>query len=151
MGNFNSVRDILDYAIQEETQAKIFYDKLAESVKKEEVRAAIKKFATDELRHKLRLEGVRDGDVVLQDEEIGSLGIADSLKKEVKLHVDMTYKELLAYAIKKEHQAFQLYSQMAQRIRDPILQEMFTHLAQEEAEHKLKLEIEYDLLCRKAL
>ena len=144
MTEFNSIRDILEYAIGEEARAKVFYDKLAGSVKKEEVRTALKKFASDELRHKLRLEGVRDGDVILEDEEVGSLGIADLLK-DVKLHADMTCKELLAYAIKKEHQAFQLYSHLAQRAKDPIIREVFTHLAQEEAEHKLKLEIEYDL------
>lgn len=145
MAEFNSIRSILEYAIGEETRAREFYDQLARRVKKEDVRVALKKFASDELRHRLRLEGVRDGDVILEDEEIGSLGIADSLR-EVKLHTDMTYKELLAYAIKKEQQAFQLYTRMARRAQDPVVREVFNHLAQEEAEHKLKLEIEYDLI-----
>jgi rubrerythrin len=144
MKNFNSIRDILNFAIEEELQAKTFYEKLADCVKKQDVKTAVKQFALDELRHKMRLEGVRDGDVMLRDEEIGSLGVADSLR-DVKPHAEMTYKELLAYAVKKEQQAFGFYSQLAKSAKAPIIREMFTHLAQEEAEHKLKLEIEYDL------
>jgi rubrerythrin len=144
MKNFNSIRDILNFAIEEELQAKMFYEKLADCVKKQDVKTAVKQFALDELRHKMRLEGVRDGDVTLQDEEIGSLDIADSLR-DVKPHAEMTYKELLAYAIKKEQRAFRFYSQLAKLAKNPIIREMFSHLAQEEAEHKLKLEIEYDL------
>jgi rubrerythrin len=144
MKNFNSIRDILNYAIEEESQARSFYEKMAGCIKREDVKAAVKQFALDELRHKLRLEGVRDGDVMLQDEEVGSLDLADSIR-DIKPHAEMTYKELLAYAIKKEYQAFQFYMQLAQSAKEPIFREMFTHLAQEEAEHKLKLEIEYDL------
>jgi len=144
MMNFDSVRDILNFAIEDELKAKLFYEELAGLVQKETVKTALKNFALDELRHKIRLEGVRDGDVILQDEEVGNLGIADTIK-EIRPHADMSYRDLLAYAIKKEHQAFELYSQMARLTKDPIMQEVFTHLAQEEAQHKLKLEIEYDL------
>jgi rubrerythrin len=144
MKNFSSVRDILSFAIDEETRAKSLYDTLAGLVSQQDVKNALKKFATDELRHKLRLEGVRDGDVIMQDEEVGSLGIADSVK-EIKPHIQMTYRELLAYAIRKEQQAFDFYMRLADAAKEPIMREMFTHLAQEEAEHKLKLEIEYDL------
>ncbi|MBM4102629.1 MAG: hypothetical protein FJ263_01060 [Planctomycetes bacterium] len=144
MTPFNSIRDILNYAIEDESRAQSFYEKLAGIAKKEDVKAALTKFALDELRHKLRLEGVRDGDVIFEDEEVGSLGIANTIQ-EVKPHADMSYKELLAFAMRKENQAYRLYSQLAQSAKEPHIRELFTHLAQEEAQHKLKLEIEYDL------
>jgi rubrerythrin len=144
MINFNSIRDILNYAIAEESRAKSLYEKLAGIVKKEDVKAALNKLALDELRHKLRLEGVRDGDIIVEDEEVGSLGIADSIK-EAKPHADMSYQELLAFALMKENESYQLYTQMAMLAGDEIIREVFTQLAQEEAQHKLKLEIEYDL------
>jgi hypothetical protein len=84
------------------------------------------------------------GTGILQDEEFGSLDIADLLR-DIKLHRNMSYKELLAYAIKKENQAYRLYSQLANSAKEPVIGQMFAHLAQEEAQHKLKLEIEYDL------
>jgi rubrerythrin len=63
MQHYHSIRDILNNAIQQESQAKSFYEHLACDVKKEDVKAALKNFALDEFRHKLRLEAVRDGDI----------------------------------------------------------------------------------------
>ncbi|MBN1125109.1 MAG: hypothetical protein JXA82_08880, partial [Sedimentisphaerales bacterium] len=58
---------------------------------------------------------------------------------------DMKYDEILALAIRKEYAAQQLYSKLAGAAKDPQTQKIFTLLAQEEAKHKLALEIEYDL------
>ena len=144
MKNFKTIRDILDYAIEKEAEANSFYKHLAQDVEKAELRAELENFAVDEFQHKLRLEAVRDGQVELTEEEIGSLHIAESID-DVKLRRDMSAKELLAYAIKQEAAAERLYSQMAQLAKRPDVKELFTLLAQEEAQHRLNLEIEYDL------
>ena len=144
MKNFQTIRDILDYAIEKEAEANSFYNHLAQDVKKAELRAELENFAVDELQHKLRLEAVRDGRIELTEEEIGSLHIAESID-DVKLRRNMSPKELLAYAIKQEDAAQRLYSQMAQLAKRDDVKELFTLLAQEEARHKLNLEIEYDL------
>ena len=115
-----TIRDILDYAIEQEEEANRFYKHLAQDVEKEELRAVLEDFAIDEARHKLRLEGVRDG--------------------------EMDYKELLAFAIKKEAKAEQLYTKLAQLTKREHIKELFTLLAQEEARHKFNLEFEYDLV-----
>jgi rubrerythrin len=144
MKNFKTIRDILDYAIEKEAEANSFYNHLAQDVEKAELRAELENFAVDELQHKLRLEAVRDGRIELTEEEIGSLHIAESID-DVKLRRNMSPKELLAYAIKQEDAAQRLYSQMAQLAKQDDVKELFTLLAQEEAQHKLNLEIEYDL------
>lgn len=108
------------------------------------MRQALKNFALDEFQHKLRLEGIRDGQVQFHDDEVGNLGIAASVDYVIP-HPGMTYKELLAFAIKKEDEAQRLYSKMSQLAKDEKVKEMFRHLAQEEAQHKLNLEFEYDL------
>ena len=57
---------------------------------------------------------------------------------------DMTYQDLLTIAMKKEKGAFKLYTDLANKISDPKIKEIFLGLAQEEAKHKLRFEIEYD-------
>ena len=139
-----TIRDILDYAIEQEIEANKFYIHLARDVEKEELRAALESFAIDEARHKLRLEGVRDGQIELTPEEIGSLDLADTIEA-VTLRRNMNYKELLAFAIKKEARAEQLYTKLAQLTKREHIRELFNLLAQEEARHKFNLEFEYDL------
>ena len=130
MKNFQTIRDILDYAIEKEAEANSFYNHLAQDVKKAELRAELENFAIDELQHKLRLEAVRDGRIEVH---------------RAMIMIDESPKELLAYAIKQEDAAQRLYSQMAQLAKRDDVKELFTLLAQEEARHKLNLEIEYDL------
>ena len=144
MERLRSIRDILDYAIEKENEACSFYKHLAEHISKPELREAVENFSADEFQHKLHLEGVRDGEVELTPEEVGSLHIAEGLEA-VKPRDEMSYKELLAFAIKQEDAAQKLYSKLAQVTKRDKVKELFTLLAQEEARHKLNLEFEYDL------
>jgi rubrerythrin len=114
MRHLRSIEDILDYAIERESQANVFYKNLAPLVDKPKVRAAIENFALDEYRHKLHLEAIRDGEITFTDDEIGSLELADCLDDK-KPYSGMTYMELLAFAIKKEDKAHKFYTQLAQR------------------------------------
>ena len=136
--------DILDYAIEQETQANSFYKHLAQDVQKSELREALEDFAVQEFQHKIHLEGVRDGEVKLTPEEVGSLDIAEHLKP-IPVREDMSYPELLAFAIQKEAHAEQLYLKLASITKREEVKKVFMLLAQEEAQHKLNLEIEYDL------
>ncbi len=139
-----TIADIIEYAIEQEAKANSFYKHLAQDVEKAELKRALENLAVDEFQHKLRLEGVRDGQVELIEEEIGSLHIAESID-DVKPRRNMSFKELLAFAIKQESAAQKLYMKLAQITKRPKVKEMFVLLAQEEARHKLNLEIEYDL------
>ena len=145
MGYIRSIEDILDYAIEREVQANIFYKKLAKTVEKPDVRATIKTFALDEYRHKLQLEGIKDGCLTFEHNEVESLGLADSLD-DLKPNAEMNYKELLAFAIKKEDDAHRMYIQLSQCTEQEEFKELFIQLAHEEAEHRFGLEFEYDTI-----
>ena len=56
----------------------------------------------------------------------------------------MDYQEALVVAMKKEKKAFKMYIDLAGATDDTNLQTVFMSLAQEEAKHKLRFEIEYD-------
>ena len=57
---------------------------------------------------------------------------------------DLDYQKALVLAMKKEKAAFKLYSDMAEAVEDAKLKDTLKALAQEEAKHKLRFEIEYD-------
>jgi rubrerythrin len=70
--------------------------------------------------------------------------IGDYLVEVNKSREDLTYQESLIIAMKEEKAAFRLYLDLANRTEDARLKKTFLMLAQEEAKHKLRFEIEYD-------
>jgi rubrerythrin len=144
MAKLASVGAVLDLAIMREGEAHDFYRRLAGRVTRPDVRTAIEDFAADELRHRFRLEAIRAGETAFMDDEVGSLNLADTVP-EVQPHPDMSYIELLIIAMNKEKAAFRIYTNLASIARTKECRDTLLKLAQEEARHKLRLEIEYDL------
>ena len=144
MENFESVDEILDFAIGREIEAIRLYIDLAGKVNKPEMREVLKGFAREEQEHKIKLEDAKAVGMVLVDEEVASLGIADEVEGG-EFHPDMSYAEILLFAIKKEDVSVKLYTDMAKIAQDEEVKDMLLQLAQEETEHKLRFEMEYDL------
>ncbi len=142
---FESINDVLDFAIGEEEKAYQLYQALAEKAKAPAVKKALQEFATEELGHKSRLEAARNGELKLG----GAKPNADRLMIEdylvdIELQPDMSYVDTLVYAIKKEKAAYKLYFDLANQADTQEVHDLFMALAQEEANHKLRFEIEYD-------
>jgi len=53
-----------------------------------------------------------------------------------------SYQQALEFAIGKEAEAYHFYMAMADRVEDPKMRKVFENLAEEELEHKAKLELE---------
>lgn len=141
---FNTLNDILEFAIGEEEAAVNFYTMLAGQSKNEEIKAVFVSFAKEEMGHKARLTGVREtGLNDLGGTPVKDLKIADYLV-DISPRPDMPYPEALILAMKKEKAAFRLYSALSERVTDPAHKQLFSLLAQEEARHKLRFELEYD-------
>jgi len=145
MKRFNSVEEILDFAIEREIEANKFYTELAERMDRPEMRKVFEDFAKEELGHKAKLEAVKQGKFAISSEEekVPSLGIAD-YAVDVEPKPDMSYADTLVVAMKKEKAAYRLYLDLAAVAEDEELTNMFLSLANEEAKHKLRFEIEYD-------
>jgi rubrerythrin len=71
------------------------------------------------------------------------LKIGDHLVN-VDLDADIDYQQALILAMKAEKAAYKLYTELASATDDAGLQETLMALANEEAKHKLRFEIEYD-------
>jgi rubrerythrin len=144
MAKFDSVNSILDFAIQREEEAWKFYLDLAERMDRREMREVFESFAREEQRHKSKLESVKAGEIPAPSTvKVTSLDMTDYLS-DVEPGPNMEYQDALIVAMKKEKAAFKLYNDLATAADDENLRGLFLGLAQEEAKHKLRFEIEYD-------
>ena len=144
MNDFKSIDDVLDFAIQSEQEAVDFYTNLANESKNQAMCKVFIQFANEEKGHKKRLQNIkREETFEFSDEKVIDLKIGDYLI-DVKPATDMSYQDALILAMKKEKSAFKLYSDLAGIAPNSDLKNVFLALAQEEAKHKLRFEIEYD-------
>ena len=140
----DTVEQILDFAIEQEEKAADFYTNLAAQMGHEHMKAAFLGFADEERGHKAKLLNIKaGGQLVPAQQQVMDLKIGDYLE-DVKLSRDLDYQQALIVAMKAEKAAFKLYHDLASATDDPALQQTLLALAQEEAKHKLRFEIEYD-------
>lgn len=143
MANFNSVNEILDFAIAGEREAQNFYADLARKADRSGMRELFASFVAEERQHEQKLREIKAGKLKLgAGEKVTDLKIGDYLVA-VKPSPRMTYQQALILAMKKEKAAFKMYTDLASRVKGN-LKKTFLDLAQEEAKHKLHFEIEYD-------
>ncbi|UCE73974.1 MAG: ferritin family protein [Methanomassiliicoccales archaeon] len=144
MEKFGSVNELLDFAIEKEQEANMFYIGLAKKMERESMRKVFQDFAAEEQKHKEKLTGVKEGKQLMPAEQkVIDLKIGDYLV-DVPAGPDMDYQDALILAMKKEKASFRLYTDLAATTEDGNLQSLMHGLAQEEAKHKLRLEMEYD-------
>lgn len=150
----DAIDEILDFAIGEEQLAADFYTRLATKTDRPAMKQVFSGFAQEELGHRAKLEAVKrsaasgGGSKLLavgEGEKVPDLKIADFLVDvEPDAGGELDYQKALTIAMKKEKAAFRLYSDLAASAGNPELKTLFLGLAQEEARHKLRFEIEYD-------
>jgi len=148
MEEFETNEDILKFAIDREVQANQFYVALAERMAEPQMRQVFENLAAEELEHKalLELEVMKRGTVVASEEMTGRFAANGAADVTTVLH--MGYKNALAIGIDKERASFRLYADWIATAEDEEQREILLSLAEEEAKHKARLEIEYDMLVR---
>ena len=145
MNEFKSIDDIIDFAIKDEIRASNLYADLAKRSRSKEMQKVFEQFSKEELGHKKKLELIKKGKKMApSNTKIQDLKIGDYLVEVNTSRDDLSYQDALIIAMKEEKAAFRLYSDLAARTNDPTAKETFLMLAQEEARHKLRFEIEYD-------
>jgi rubrerythrin len=136
--------EIIAFAIDNEIEAYHFYTDLAAKAKNPEMKKVLLDFAAEEQGHRKLLEDFKKGKQVnLGGDKIIDLKIAD-YAVDVQLTKDMKYQDILILAMKKEKMAFMLYTDLAESSQEPEAKKLFAALAQQEAKHKLRFELEYD-------
>ena len=145
MKKLNSISNILDLAMSAELKAYQLYTDMAAMVENVWISKTLEGLAQEELLHHAKLKAVKAGRKTLKQEQVGKLDIPEMLE-DVQPHPDMNYRDLLAFAIRKENLSHKLYNRLASIFSEPHLRDTFLRLANEEAEHKRRFEMQYKSL-----
>lgn len=143
---FESVDDILAYAIGKEEEAVKFYMDLAGKEKFKAVKETFEGFAKEEEKHVALLTGLQTDKSKVEDYElkvVPDLKISDYLV-ETEYKEGMFMQDILRIAMKREEVAVKLYNDLAGKTDNAEVKRVMNILAQEEAKHKLGLETMYD-------
>lgn len=145
MSNLNNAKDILEFAIEAERAAAALYEDLAEKAKSPAMKATLHEFAGEERGHERKLLAFQSGKTALgASSGVRDLRISEYTRNPVEIGPGSDYQTVLLFAMHQEKLAFRLYSDLAARVEDPAAKQLLLGLAQEEAKHKLRFELEYD-------
>ncbi len=140
---FSSVREIIDYAIEKEEEARYYYIEASKYTDNQKIKELFESLAKEEENHKKILEE-------LNIEEIGKMveGItlpklkAEEIKVSRKYSPQMSPSEILEFAIEEEKKAYYLYTELEEISESKKIKDLFKFLAMQEASHRGKLEAE---------
>jgi rubrerythrin len=143
---FQSIDQVLDFAIDKEKEAVNFYNELSKKESMASLAKTFKGLAQEEAKHvKLLATISKNKDVIDKYElkKVPDLKISNYLV-EKQYSEGMLMQDILILAMKREEMAVKLYSNLVMGSADPSVIKLFSLLAQEEAKHKLTFETLYD-------
>lgn len=143
---FQSIEDIIDFAIQSEIEAARFYETAAEQETNRGVEKNLREFSEEERRHEQMLKNFKENKTKLaeyQFEKVQDIKRSDYLV-DLEYRPGMSYVNVMRVAMKREEKAFKLYDRLAAATDKEEYAKLFKILAQEEAKHKNFFETAYD-------
>lgn len=150
MNRFNSVDEILHFAIRSAQETADFFIRLSKQARNSRMKRVFEQYAREEFAYMVRLTRVREiGPLEISEEQIEELKVSDYVI-DLKSAKDLQYSDALIMAMRKVRAAFKLYLDLASKTPNDEIQSVFRSLANEEAKHKVGFEIEYNeslLLC----
>lgn len=144
--SFDSLEEILRFAVEREQEAARFYEDLAGKEAFSAARETFRAFAREERKHESMLKDFLKGEKSLGDytfEWIPDLR-RSNYTVDMTYQEDMDYADMLRLAMKREEASLKLYNELAQHAGQAEALQVFRMLSQEEAKHKLTLETLYD-------
>jgi rubrerythrin len=136
----DDAKKIISTAIDREVEAYTFYRSISEKVKDPSLKKLFTELAGEEKKHREFLQAFLAKDVAKLHFAAGKdYKVGDSLPTP-PLTMDLKPLDGLVIAIKKELEAMQMYSQLANLSTDTEQQLLFGQLANMERSHKARLE-----------
>lgn len=146
--DFQSIQDILDFAISKEKEAAAFYIEAGKEESMSGAKEMLKEFAQQERKHQALLEEFKQKGFAEGISKYKFKWITDIKRSNYVVDIEyrkgMPYNELLMLAMKREEKALALYNEMLLKADTAEGKKLFKMLCQEEAKHKLGLETLYD-------
>jgi len=139
---------ILDQAIRFEEDAYQFYTKAKAMVKRSHIKGTLQDLAKQEVKHKQRLQALREGNTetiiaMPRQGKIEDLKLAEYLVPR-PLDENASFQDVLIVAMQREKSSHDFYSTMAGIAEGAEAKSLFQFLAEEELVHKNKIESLYD-------
>ncbi len=133
-------KKIISNAISREVEAYTFYKTVSDKVKDANLKKLFNELAGEETKHREFLQGLLSKDIkALKFSATKDYKVGNSIKTP-DLTPDMKPIDGLVIAIKKELEAMQMYTALANNSEDPQQKNMFLELASMERGHKARLE-----------
>lgn len=142
--NFVTLEEVIAFAVEREETAYRLYKKAAELSTNIASRKMFEEMAAEEAGHKdvfSRIDAEKAGHH--KGIKIPDMKISQYLK-DVPFRKDMTYQEILTFAMKTEESAYMLYEAAAEATEDPKLKNVLKVFADVERGHKARLEQLYE-------
>jgi len=151
MAKANPDVEVLEFAVAREVEAYNFFMALASRVTNPGTRRAFEEFAKEELEHKakLELEIMKIGKSVLVVEEESPESKEEFMVSADGPPLDMDYKDILKLGMEKEEASFRTYVNLLGNVDNEESREVLLAIAEEEVKHKLRFELEYNMLLKK--
>lgn len=143
---FESLEDVIAFAIEKEKEAAGFYEDCANQESFAGNRKTFLDMAREERKHQQMLENIEEHQAELAN--YNYKWIPDMKRSNYMVDIvyekGMPYPDILRLAMKREEQALKLYNELLEKTSKPDHVELFKMLCQEEAKHKKFLETLYD-------
>ena len=149
MRNFETVEDIIFFAIESEIQSVEFYNRLSEAAVEDEIKDLFSRLMEEEKGHIVRLQYLLDHQIENGFPALSHYFSDEDYFPHVTPSPDVTVEEGLIIAIQKEKAAMRLYKDLANEVKKNDLTKIFLLLATEEEKHFMKFENEYNALMAK--
>ncbi|RXQ91550.1 rubrerythrin [Ancylomarina salipaludis] len=146
MEKYNSIDEVLNFAIEQEQNEVDFYNDLADKMRVPKVEELFRDIALEKQKHILKLEAIRiSGNFDHNSyDQIKELRTEHYIANVDYSNENPSYEEALLMAMEKEKATFMFYWDLAERVSSPDLQDLFYMLALHEAKQKVKMEIQFD-------
>jgi rubrerythrin len=144
--NFNSVDEILEFAIDREKEAVKFYASFAQEAPSKALTQTFINFSKEEEKHVALLSDISGNKAKIDSYEfkkIPDLKISDYMV-DTAYEKGMPMPDVLKLAMKREEKSVKLYQFLANQTDNADAKKLFLLLVQEESQHKLGLESMYD-------
>jgi len=136
----DDAKKIISLAIDREVEAYTFYRTVADKVKDPALKKIFTELAGEEKQHREFLQGMLSKDVAKMNfDSKKNYKVVDAMATP-PLSVDMKPLEGIIVSIKKELEAMQMYTQLANLSNDTEQKLLFSQLANMESGHKARLE-----------
>lgn len=135
---FNSLSDILQFAINEEKEAYQFYTQQARKTVDLELKLIWEQLATDEIKHKAQLSNILELEENTQA-FFSNLKMIDFEKVEIPQKSFSGEEKIILQAVENENEAYFMYKNLADRVNDEKSKNILLTMANEELKHKMSL------------